>query len=50
MKIKEININEGQYLEDVMPKILVNQRPAIPTNTILNKVMTGCGATWLEIH
>lgn len=50
MNIKEISINAGQYLEDVMPKILVNGRPAIPTNTILNKVMTGCGATWLEIH
>ena len=50
MNIKEISINAGQYLEDVMPKILVNGRPAIPTNTILNKVMTGCGATTLEIN
>lgn len=50
MNTKEININAGQYLEDVMPKILANDRPAIPTNTILNKVMTGCGATTLEIN
>lgn len=50
MNIKEININAGQYLEDVMPKILANDRPAIPTNTILNKVITGCGATTLEIN
>lgn len=39
---KDIFITCRQWLLDVMNEI--------PTNTILNKVMTGCGATWMEIH
>ena len=37
-----INISKGQYLKEVLPQI--------PTNVILNKVITGCGATTLEIE
>lgn len=42
MIIKELTIDKHQWLSDVLP--------LIPTNTILNKVMTGCGATTLEIN
>lgn len=39
MKIK---INKGQYLKDILPEI--------PTNTILNKTLTGLGATYSELQ
>lgn len=42
MIIRDLKINKGSWLSDVMKEI--------PTNTILNKVMTGCGATTLEIN
>lgn len=42
MIIRDINIDKGSWLSEVMEEI--------PTNTILNKVMTGCGATTLEIN
>ena len=40
--IKEILINKGQWLSEVLEEI--------PTNTIFNKTLTGCGATTLEIN
>ena len=39
---KEIKIAQGQYLSDVLK--------AIPSNVLLNKQITGCGATTLEIN
>lgn len=39
---KDLNINKGEWLSDVIKEI--------PSNTILNKTMTGCGATTLEIN
>lgn len=42
MIVKDFSIEKGSWLSDVMKEI--------PTNTILNKVMTGCGATTLEIN
>lgn len=42
MLIRDLQIDKGSWLSDVMNEI--------PTNTILNKVMTGCGATTLEIN
>ncbi len=42
MILKDLSIEKNQWLSDVLP--------LIPTNTILNKVMTGCGATTLEIN
>ena len=39
---REIEIKKGEWLSDVIKEI--------PTNTILNKTMTGCGATTLEIN
>lgn len=42
MTTKNIEIEKGSWLSNVMKEI--------PTNTILNKVMTGCGATTLEIN
>jgi len=38
----KIKINKGQYLTEVLP--------LIPTNTILNKTLTGLGATYGEIE
>lgn len=40
-KIKNIGIMEDQYLIDVLP--------VIPSNVILDKTITGCGATTAEI-
>lgn len=40
--IHTIYINKGQWLSDVLKEI--------PTNTIFNKTLTGCGATTLEIN
>ena len=42
MMTKELKINKGQWLSDVLPMI--------PSNVILNKTITGCGATTLEIN
>lgn len=42
MIVKDFSIEKGSWLSDVIKEI--------PTNTILNKVMTGCGATTLEIN
>lgn len=42
MIIKDLSIEKSQWLSDVLP--------LIPSNAILNKVMTGCGATTLEIN
>lgn len=41
MKTELLNIAKGQCLTDVLP--------AIPTNTIFDKTITGCGATHSEI-
>ena len=38
---KTITIKKGQHLMEVLP--------IIPSNTILNKTVTGCGATYCEI-
>ena len=40
---KTIEIKRGQVLSDILPN------KEIPTNTILNKTLTGCGATYGEI-
>lgn len=40
--IHYISINKDQWLSDVLKEI--------PTNTIFNKTLTGCGATTLEIN
>lgn len=42
MMIHYISINKDQWLSDVLKEI--------PTNTIFNKTLTGCGATTLEIN
>lgn len=44
-KIKNIIIKAGQYLKDILPF----KKSGIPTNTILFKILTGCGATSLEL-
>ena len=41
MTTETLNIDKGQCLTDVLP--------AIPTNTIFDKTITGCGATHSEI-
>lgn len=42
MKTNTIKINKGQYLADVISQI--------PSNAIIQKVLTGIGATYLEIN
>ena len=42
MKIEYITIDAGQRFDAVMPEI--------PTNSIINKTITGCGATYAEIN
>ena len=42
MKIEYITIDAGQRFDAVMPEI--------PTNSIINKTVTGCGATYAEIN
>ena len=41
MKIEYITIDAGQRFDAVMPEI--------PTNSIINKTVTGCGATYAEL-
>jgi len=41
LEIKNLGIIKGQYLIDVLP--------LIPTNVIVNKTVTGIGATYTEI-
>lgn len=42
MNIEYITIDAGQRFDAVMPEI--------PTNSIINKTVTGCGATYAEIN
>lgn len=42
LNIQYLNLEEGQYLKDIMAEI--------PKNIILSKTITGCGATTLEIN
>lgn len=42
MKIEYITIDAGQRFDAIMPEI--------PTNSIINKTVTGCGATYAEIN
>lgn len=47
MEIKEAVINKGEWLLDALKRIGYDM---IPTNTILDKTLTGLGATHSEIH
>lgn len=47
MKIIEAVINKGEWLLDALKRIGYDM---IPTNTILDKTLTGLGATHSEIH
>lgn len=47
MKIKEAIIKKGEWLLDALKRIGYD---LIPTNTILDKTLTGLGATHSEIH
>lgn len=47
MKIKEAIIKKGEWLLDALKRIGYDM---IPTNTILDKTLTGLGATHSEIH
>lgn len=42
MEVRELSIDKGQYLKEILPEI--------PTNTILDKTICGCGATTLELN
>ena len=47
MKINEAIIKKGEWLLDALKRIGYD---LIPTNTILDKTLTGLGATHSEIH
>lgn len=47
MEIKETVIKKGEWLLDALKRIGYNM---IPTNTILDKTLTGLGATHSELH
>ena len=47
MKIIEAVINKGEWLLDALKRIGYDM---IPTNSILDKTLTGLGATHSEIH
>lgn len=47
MGIKETIIKKGEWLLDALKRIGYD---LIPTNTILDKTLTGLGATHSEIH
>ena len=43
MKIIKTILHKGEWLLDALKRVGCNM---IPTNTILNKTLTGLGATW----
>ena len=47
MKIIKTILHKGEWLLDALKRMGCNM---IPTNTILNKTLTGLGATHSEIH
>lgn len=51
-KIKELevvtlNISQGEFLSEALKR---QGYPCLPSNTIINKVMTGTGATYMELN
>ena len=47
MEVVELNISKGEYLSEALKR---QGYPMLPSNAIINKVMTGTGATYMELN
>lgn len=46
LEVEVLNIHKGEYLSEALKR---QGYPMLPSNTIINKVMTGTGATYMEL-
>ena len=47
LEVVELNISKGEYLSEALKR---QGYPMLPSNAIINKVMTGTGATYMELN
>ena len=47
LEVEILNIHKGEYLSDALKR---QGYPMLPSNAIINKVMTGTGATYMELN
>lgn len=47
LEVEVLNIQKGEYLSKALKR---QGYPMLPSNAIINKVMTGTGATYMELH
>lgn len=47
LEVKILNIHKEEYLSDALKR---QGYPMLPSNAIINKVMTGTGATYMELN
>lgn len=46
LEVEVLNIHKGEYLSEALKR---QGYPMLPSNAIINKVMTGTGATYMEL-
>lgn len=46
LEVEVLNIHKGEYLSEALKR---QDYPMLPSNAIINKVMTGTGATYMEL-
>ena len=46
LEVEVLNIQKGEYLSEALKR---QGYPMLPSNAIINKVMTGTGATYMEL-
>ena len=46
LEVEVLNIHKGEYLSEALKR---QGYPMLPSNAIINKVMTGAGATYMEL-
>lgn len=47
LEVEALNIHKGEYLSEALKR---QGYPMLPSNAIINKVMTGTGATYMELN
>ena len=47
LEVEVLNIHKGEYLSEALKR---QGYPMLPNNAIINKVMTGTGATYMELN
>ena len=47
LEVEVLNIHKGEYLSEALKR---QGYPMLPSNAIINKVMTGTGATYMELN